>query len=113
MQNMIEKTISEIEAKVRSTEAVNDAHKQDLLGLLGKLKAEIGALEQTHSEEAKTIAASVHASTQEATRENQNPESLQNSVAGLRSSVEGFEQSHPKLVQVVNSLSNMLSNLGI
>ncbi|HUD84188.1 MAG TPA: DUF4404 family protein [Candidatus Saccharimonadales bacterium] len=110
---MIEKTISEIEAKVRGTETVTDAHKQELLGLLGKLKAEVGALEQTHSEEAKTIADSVNASTQEATRSNQNPESLQNSVAGLRSSVEGFEQSHPQLVQVVNSLSNMLSNLGI
>ncbi|MGA2868990.1 MAG: DUF4404 family protein [Verrucomicrobiota bacterium] len=110
---MIEKTISEIEAKIRGTGTVNEAHKQELLDLLGKLKAEVGSLERTHSEEAKTIAQSVQATTQEATRANQNPESLQHSVAGLRSSVEGFEQSHPKLVQVVNSLSNMLSNLGI
>ena len=110
---MIEKTISEIEAKIRGTGTVNEAHKQELLGLLGKLKSEVGSLERTHSEEAKTIAQSVQATTQEATRANQNPESLQHSVAGLRSSVEGFEQSHPQLVQVVNSLSNMLSNLGI
>jgi hypothetical protein len=34
-------------------------------------------------------------------------------VRGLRSSADGFEQSHPRLVQIVNSISNMLSNLGI
>ena len=110
---MIEKTISEIEAKVRDTATVTDTHKQELLALLGKLKAEVGSLEQTHSEEAKSIAQSVQTTTQEATRKDQDAASLQNSVVGLRSSVEGFEQSHPQLVQVVNSLSNMLSNLGI
>ena len=109
---MIETTISELEARVRSVETANATQKQELLALLGKLKAEVGALEQTHSQEAKTIADSVKVSTQAATSSTQNPESVQTSVAGLRSSVEGFEQSHPKLVQVVNSLSNMLSNLG-
>ena len=62
---------------------------------------------------AQNIADSVQVSTQEATSGNQNPDLLESSVAGLRSSVEGFEKSHPQLVQVVNSLSNTLSNLGI
>jgi len=110
---MIEKTISEIEARVRGVESVNTTQKQELLDLLGKLKAEVGALEQTHSQKAKTIADSINVSTQAATSGAQNPESVRTSVDGLRSSVEGFEQSHPKLVQIVNSLSNMLSNLGI
>jgi len=35
------------------------------------------------------------------------------SLEGLSSSVEGFEKSHPKLVQIVNAISNTLSNLGI
>jgi hypothetical protein len=109
---MIETIISELEARVRSVETGNAAQKQELLALLGKLKAEVGALEQTHSQEAKTIADSIKVSTQAATSSMQNTESVQTSVAGLRSSVEGFEQSHPKLVQIVNSLSNMLSNLG-
>ena len=109
---MIEKTISEIEARVRGVGSVNETQKQELLTLLGKLKAEVGLLEQTHSQEAKSIAGSINVTTQAATSGTQNPESVKSSVAGLRSSVEGFEQSHPKLVQVVNSLSNMLSNLG-
>ncbi|HEY5043629.1 MAG TPA: DUF4404 family protein [Verrucomicrobiae bacterium] len=110
---MIEKTISEIEAKVRSTEAVGDERKRELLELLGRLKTEVGSLAQTHSEQADSIAGFAQVSAHEATRKQQNPESLQHSVAGLRSSVEGFEQSHPKLAQIVNSISNTLSNLGI
>lgn len=109
---MIEKTIGEIEAKVQDVETANAAQKQELLDLLGKLKSEVSALEATHSQEARTIADSIKVSTQAATSTQQDPESVQTSVAGLRSSVEGFEKSHPKLVQVVNSLSNMLSNLG-
>lgn len=64
---MIEKTISEIEARVRGVESVNATQKQELLALLGKLKAEVSALEQTHSQEAKTIADSIEVSTQAAT----------------------------------------------
>jgi hypothetical protein len=35
------------------------------------------------------------------------------SLKGLSSSVEGFEKSHPQLVQVVNRICTTLSNLGI
>jgi len=38
---------------------------------------------------------------------------LKNPIRELRSSVQGFEQSHPKLVQTVNSISSALSNLGV
>jgi hypothetical protein len=86
---MIEKTIGEIEAKIRGADSVSDEHKRELLQLLTKLKTEI------------------------ATGQNQNLEPLKSSVEELRASVEGFEQSHPKLVQAVNGISNTLSNLGI
>ena len=110
---MIEKTIGEIEAKIRGTDAVNEERKRELLQLLGTLKSEVGALEKTHDEQARSIAGFAQLSAHEATRAAQNPQSLQYSLQGLRSSVDGFEQSHPKLVQIVNSISNTLSNLGI
>jgi hypothetical protein len=110
---MIEKTISEIEERLRGLGTLDAARKQELLELLGKLKTETGTFERTHGPQAKTIADSLNASTRAATSGAKSPESVATSVAGLRSSVEGFEQSHPKLVHVVNSLSNMLSNLGI
>ena len=86
---MIENTISEIEAKIRGTDTVSDERKRELLQLLANLKTEI------------------------AQREQENLKPLKSSVEELRLSVEGFEQSHPKLVQTVNSISNTLSNLGI
>jgi uncharacterized coiled-coil protein SlyX len=110
---MIEKTISEIEAKVRDSKSVGDDRKQELLDLLARLKSEIGSLEKTHSEQADTIAGFARLSAHEATRQEQNPQTLQLSVQGLRSSVGGFEKSHPQLVQTVSSISHLLSNLGI
>jgi hypothetical protein len=86
---MIDKTIGDLEAKIRSAGSISDDHKRELLQLLATLKTEI------------------------ATGERQNLQPLKHSVDELRSSVEGFEKSHPKLVQIVNSISNTLSNLGI
>jgi len=110
---MIEETIGEIEAKIRGTDTVNEARKRELLQLLDTLQSEIGALEKTHDEQARSIAGFAQVSAHEATRTRQNPESLDHSLQGLRSSVDGFEKSHPKLVQIVNTISNTLSNLGI
>jgi len=110
---MIEKTIGEIEAKIRDADAVSDERKQELLQLLGTLKSEISTLEKTDDERARRIAGFAEASAHEATRSDQNPQLLDRSLQNFRSSVRGFEQSHPKLVQIVNSISAALSNFGI
>jgi len=110
---MIEDTIGEIEAKIRDAGAVSEDRKRELLQLLGQLKSEVGALAKTNDEQAESIAGFAQISAHEATRVSQNPESLQHSLQGLKSSVDGFEKSHPKLVQIVNAISNTLSNLGI
>lgn len=110
---MIENTIGEIEAKIHASTSISDGRKQELLQLLGTLKSEVGTLAQTHNEQASSIAKFAQASAHEATREKQNAESLEHSLKGLRSSVDGFEQSHPKLVQIVNSVSKTLADLGI
>jgi chromosome segregation ATPase len=110
---MIENTIGEIEAKIRGAEAVSDERKRELLQLLATLKTEVGALEKTHGEQAQSIAGYATVSTHEATREKRNPELLEHSVAGLRASVEGFEQSHPKLAQIVNRICKTLADSGV
>jgi Domain of unknown function (DUF4404) len=110
---MNDDTFSEIEAKIRTTGSIDDERKRELLELLGKLKSEVSTLSQTNDEQARSIAGFAQVSTHEATRATQNPQLLELSVRGLRSSVDGFEQSHPKLVQLVNSISNSLSNWGI
>jgi hypothetical protein len=110
---MINKTICEIEAKIRSAEAVSEERKRDLIQLLARLKTEVGALSKTHTEQAESIAGFAQLSAHEATRGEQNLKLRDLSVRGLRSSVEGFEKSHPRLVEIVNRISNTLSNLGI
>jgi len=110
---MIKKTIGEIETKIRGAESVNEEHKAELLRLLVTLKTEVGAIEKTHGEQAQSIAEFAKISTHEATRGEQNPELRELSVRGLQSSVEGFEKSHPQLVEIVHRISNLLSNFGI
>ena len=91
---MIQQCISDIEAKIRA-EPMSEAKRGELLQLIATLKTEISALEQASS----------------VTREKQ--QVLKNSVDELRSSVEGFEQAHPKLIHAVNSISSTLSNWGV
>ena len=85
---MIEKTFSELESKIK-TSGLDTAKQHELIHLLARLKTEI-------SEHHK-----------------QNLKPLKSPVEDLRSSVEGFEQSHPKLVQAVNKVSQTLADLGI
>ncbi|HOX57944.1 MAG TPA: DUF4404 family protein [Candidatus Paceibacterota bacterium] len=110
---MIENTIGKIEERIRSVEAVKEERRQELLELLGTLKSEVAELSKTHEEQAQSIARFTDVSAHEATRAKQNPESLKLSLQGLGSAVRELEESHPRLVQIVNSISGTLSNLGI
>ena len=110
---MIEKTISEIEAKIGGAESVSAERKAELLNLLGTLKTEVAALSKTHGEQADSIAGFAKMSAHEATRTEPNPQLRELSLQGLRSSADGFEVSHPRLVQIVNNVSKTLSDLGI
>jgi Mg2+ and Co2+ transporter CorA len=110
---MIEKTISEIEAQIGGASAVSAERKAELLKLLGTLKTEVAELSKTHGEQADSIAGFAKVSAHEATRTEQNPQLRELSIKGLESSTGGFEQSHPRLVQIVNAISKTLSDLGI
>lgn len=110
---MIHETIGKIEERLRASDAIKDGSKAELLQLLATLKAEVSTLSQTHSDQAQSIAGFTAVSAHEATRTQRDPQLVELSIRGLSSSVEGFEESHPKLVQVVNSICTTLSNLGI
>jgi hypothetical protein len=110
---MIRETISEIEARLQNSASLNPETKQELRDLLSKLKAEITELARTDADQARSIAGFADSSTHEATRTEKKPELLQHSLDGLSASVEGFEESHPQLVQLVNRICTTLSNLGI
>ena len=110
---MIEDTIGKIESRIQNADTIKEDRRRELLELLGTLKAEVAKFSRTHGEEAQSIAGFTEVSAHEATRVEQNPELLKLSLQGLASSVQGFEGSHPRLVQIVNAVSSTLSNLGI
>lgn len=110
---MIEDTLQKIEARIQGADSISDEKRTELRQLLATLKSEIGELSKTHAEQAQSIAGFTEVSTHEATREQQNPQLLKLSLTGLASSVEELEHSHPRLVQIVNAISQTLSNLGI
>jgi hypothetical protein len=110
---MIQDTIGKIEAKIQGSEAIKEERRAELLHLLATLKSEVATLSETHGEQAQSIAGFAEVSAHEATRAEQNPRLLELSLEGLSSSVAELEKSHPRLVQIVNAISNTLSNLGI
>jgi hypothetical protein len=110
---MIRDTITEIEARLRNSGSLNDQTRQELLSLLNTLKGEVAGLSQTDADRARQITSYAETSTQAAISEERNPDTLKSSLDSLAGSVEGFENTHPGLVQIVNRICTTLSNLGI
>jgi hypothetical protein len=112
-ENMVEEKITQIEARVKKAKSLNDERKKELLDLLSSLKTEVSELSKTHPEHIQGITGFIEISIHEAIREEKNPQLLKLSLQGLSNSLEGFEISHPKLVGIVNSICNTLSDIGI
>jgi hypothetical protein len=110
---MINDTLAKIEAQLSGSQSLSPEKRAELLALLQRLREEVAQFSESNDDQAQSIATFAQASTHEATRRERNPELLRHSLDGLSATVEGIEQSHPKLVQVVNSICQTLSNLGI
>jgi hypothetical protein len=112
-QTMIQDTITKIEETLRLTEAIKGESRTELLKLVSTLKAEIVELSKTNREHAESITGFAGVAAHEATRQERDLQLLKLSVDGLSSSVKGFESSHPRLVEIVNSICLMLVNSGV
>jgi uncharacterized protein DUF4404 len=110
---MIEETLSQIKKKIEKSGSVKEENKKELLDLLGVLQSEIEQLYKTDQDHAESILGFTQTSTHEATRMNRDPNLQKISLDSLQASVHGFESTHPRLVEIVNSISTALSNLGI
>ena len=97
---MIEETIRQIEERLQNATNLPPEARAELLSLLSKLSDEARRLPRGKS-------------LPDLTTETGEVKTVQEDVERLRSSVEEFEDSHPKLVQLVNHLANTLSGLGI
>ncbi len=110
---IIQDRIEKIEATLKDAGSLTEETRAELLRLLAELKAEVAPLTQTHGEDAQSITHFASASVHEATRTARKPDQADAALKGLTASVEGFEASHPRLVEVVNRIAITLSNMGI
>ncbi len=110
----VEEALQRLEEQVEDVAGqFDDAGRREMIALLEALREEVESLSVTHREDAESIAGYTRATLQEAARTHKNPRLLQHSIAGLSVSVETFETTHSRLVQTVNGLCTMLSNIGI
>src|SRR5215510_8310939 len=106
-------SLLQLEARLQEIHGLNPRQKEELLRLLSDLKQEISELSKTHEEHAHSIVRFTDLSAHEATRRHKNQDLLRLAMEGLSTSVAEFEVSHPTLVDTVNKISSLLSNIGI
>ena len=110
---MIEETINQIKARIQGADSLTPERRRELLDLLATLESEASNLAKTHGEQAQSIVGFTQVTAHEATRAPQDPHLVNLSVEALNRSVADFETSHPRLAQIVNSISTTLSNSGV
>jgi len=105
--------IEQIEKRIQGEERLDATARQELLALLGDLKSEMEGLDGAHGDHSESIASFAGAAAHEAMRSERNPDLLNLALEGLSTSVKAVEADHPRLVDAVNGICTMLSNLGI
>lgn len=110
---MIDDTVAKLEKRIASLSSLPAERRAELVALFQQLKTELATLPDSRSDAAETITRFAELSAHEATRANGSAALRALTRDGLTASVEGFEASHPRLVQVANSICVSLSNLGI
>jgi hypothetical protein len=106
-------TFARIERILRETPSLPPEKRAELIGLLANLRREIESLDPSHAEAARNIAEQAQALASHALTPGRDRESLGRPLSDLSNSVQGFEQSHPRLVYAANTICNALSNMGI
>ncbi|NOY70105.1 MAG: hypothetical protein GXP53_11600 [Deltaproteobacteria bacterium] len=110
---MLTHTLSKLETKIKASPNIPDDKKDEYLSLLTELNTQINLLSNDDREKAKSIAGFTEVSTQQAVREEINPDLLKISADGLAESAREIGASYPKLTSLANDICNLLSRLGI
>ncbi len=101
---MVEEKLKKIEEKIRQSENLPDENKEALFELLTDLKTELKSQScEVRSDFKEKITAIDH----------KDEGVIQSTFSDLNQKITGFEESHPRLVQLVNAICTQLSNSGI
>jgi len=102
---MIDDTIATIENRVRHASGLSDDARLELQELIVTLKSDVNALRHRVSENAPPAPG-------DTTRVGKKP-SVRLALQNLSDAVAGQEAKHPQITELVNSISQVLSNTGI
>ena len=100
---MIDEKLKSIEERINSSTSMKAENKEAVLKLLTELKDEI---QEVSHETSDKIAGQLHES-------HENDGLIKSAFHEVSDTVKEFEENHPKLVQVVNSICTQLSNAGL
>ena len=101
---MIEDKLRRIEERISKSENMSGDNKDAVLGLLAELKEEIGASTESVEEGVKQGITEM---------DHEDEGIIKSAFNDINSTISEFEESHPKLVQIVNSICTQLSNSGL
>lgn len=101
---MIEDKLEKIEERIRQSENMNDENKDSLLALLSELKEEINTSSSKVETDLKKDISGI---------DDEEEGIIQSAFNDINEKITDFEESHPKLVQIVNSICTQLSNSGL
>ena len=100
---MIDEKLKSIEDRIQNSISMNAENKEAVLQLLSELKSEI---QEVSNETTDKIAGQLEDS-------HEHDGLIKQAFNEVSDTVKEFEENHPKLVQVVNSICTQLSNAGL
>ena len=101
---MIEDKLKNIEERIRQSENMNSENKDAVLDLLAELKEEISVSNESVEEGVKQGISDM---------DHEDEGIIKSAFNEINNTISEFEESHPKLVQIVNSICTQLSNSGL
>jgi len=100
---MIEDKLGKIEDRIRQSENMDDENKDALLQLLSELKSEIKSSPSEVGTDLKKDISNI---------DDEDEGFIKSAFSDINEKIAEFEESHPRLVQILNSISTQLSNSG-
>ena len=97
---MIDETLKRLEERIRTSKRTSAEAKQDLLGIVGELRTELAEISETHHDDARSLAGHAAAA-------------ADGPPSAFEESVRDLETSHPRIVGLVRSFLQTLSDAGI
>ena len=101
---MIEEKLKRIEDRISQSENMAEENKALVLELLKELKSEIAESSENVGNGLKQNISDI---------DDDDEGFIQSAFNDINSTLSEFEESHPKLVQIVNSICTQLSNSGL